>query len=97
MRIQPLNQGIQLPASPMGKPAGANGDDFASTLMDALKDVNQSQLDAGQLRDNFLAGQPVEPHELMIAMEKSSTAMQLTLQVRNKMLEAYQEISRMQV
>lgn len=33
----------------------------------------------------------------MIAMEKASTAMQLTMQVRNKMLEAYQEISRMQV
>ena len=97
MRITSLNQGIQLPTSPIGKAAEGNGDDFANTLMDALKEVNQSQLNAGQMRDNFLAGQPVEPHELMIAMEKSSTAMQLTRQVRNKMLEAYQEISRMQV
>lgn len=97
MRIQGITSGNHLPNSPVGKPGGDQGDDFASTLMDALKDVNQSQQEAGNLRDAFLAGQPVEPHELMIAMEKASTAMQLTLQVRNKMLEAYQEISRMQV
>jgi flagellar hook-basal body complex protein FliE len=40
---------------------------------------------------------PVEVHDLMIAMEKASTSMQLTMSVRNKTLEAYQEISRMQI
>ncbi len=97
MRIQALGNGIQLPTVPTDKSAGASGDDFAQTLMDALKDVNKSQQDADGLRNSFLAGQPVEPQDLMIAMEKASTAMQLTMQVRNKMLEAYQEISRMQV
>lgn len=97
MRITSLGQGIQPPLAPKSKAAEGNGDDFAKSLMDALKEVNQSQLDAKGIQDNLLAGQPVEPHDLMIAMEKASTAMQLTLQVRNKVLEAYQEISRMQI
>lgn len=97
MRIHSLGNGIQSTLSPTGKVAEGNGDDFAKSLMDALKEVNQSQLDAKGMQDNLLAGQPVEPHDLMIAMEKASTAMQLTLQVRNKVLESYQEITRMQI
>ena len=96
MRITNLGQAIQQPLS-KSKAAEGNGDDFAKSLMDALKDVNQSQLDAKNLWNQFMAGQPVEPQDLMIAMEKASTAMQLTMQVRNKVLEAYQEIARMQV
>jgi flagellar hook-basal body complex protein FliE len=84
------------PASPEGI-KGAQGDDFAQTLMDVLKEVNQSQSEARSKQNAFMTGQPVEFHDLMIAMEKASTAMQLTLQVRNKLLEGYQEINRMQV
>jgi flagellar hook-basal body complex protein FliE len=71
--------------------------DFGQALMDALKEVNQSQQDARALQNDLMANRPVEFHDLMIAMERASTAMQLTLTVRNKALEAYQEISRMQV
>lgn len=83
------------------KPAGGaekgNGD-FAQTLMDVLKEVNSAQGDAQAKRDAFLANrQSVEYHDLMITMERASTALQLTLQVRNKLLEAYQEINRMPI
>ncbi|MCW5936215.1 MAG: flagellar hook-basal body complex protein FliE [Fimbriimonadaceae bacterium] len=71
--------------------------DFGQLLMDALKDVNESQQNAMQLQNDLMANRPVEYHDLMIAMERASTAMSLTIQVRNKLLEAYQEISRMQV
>lgn len=74
----------------------ANGD-FGKMLMDVIKEVNQAQGDARGLQNDLMANRPVEYHELMIAMERASTAMQLTMQVRNKVLEAYQEISRMQV
>ena len=82
---------------PERKSPAAKGDDFAQQLMDVLKEVNTAQTDSQKLQNSFNAGQPVEYHDLMIAMEKASTTMQLTLQVRNKLLEAYQEISRMQV
>jgi flagellar hook-basal body complex protein FliE len=70
---------------------------FANTLMDAMKELNNVQQDARNKQGAFMSGQPVDYHDLMISMEKASTAMQLTLAVRNKVLEAYQEISRMQV
>jgi flagellar hook-basal body complex protein FliE len=67
-------------------------------LMDVLKEINQTQLHAREMQNSFLTGQQdVEYHDVMIAMEKASVALQLTLQVRNKLLEAYQEISRMQL
>jgi flagellar hook-basal body complex protein FliE len=79
------------------KPA-AGGEDFGQQLVDALKDVNQTQTNAKTMQEDLMTNRkPVEVHDLMIAMEKASTSMQLTMSVRNKVLEAYQEISRMQV
>lgn len=84
--------------SNLGKTAGGNDDNFAQQLMDVLGEVNDSQLKAKQVGNDFLTGrQGVDYHDLMIAMERASTSMNLTIQVRNKLLEAYQEISRMQV
>jgi flagellar hook-basal body complex protein FliE len=95
------NPALEKLASQSGvvKPAGGEKDgDFAQTLMDVLKEVNDSQLNARDVRNDFMTGrQSVDYHDLMIAMERASTAMNLTLSVRNKLLEAYQEINRMQV
>lgn len=73
------------------------GDDFANQLMDVMKEVNASQLNAANMQNALVTGQPVEIHDVKMAMESASLAMNLTLQVRNKMLEAYQEVMRMQV
>ena len=72
-------------------------DDFGQILMDVIKEVNAAQNASAELKDAFMTGQNVELHELMISMERAGIAMELTLQVRNKLLEAYQEIARMQV
>jgi flagellar hook-basal body complex protein FliE len=73
------------------------GGDFAQLLMDVLREVNTTQQDARSMQNALMTGQRVEYHDLMIAMEKASVAMQLTMAVRNKILEAYQEIQRIQV
>lgn len=74
------------------------GEDFGKTLLKALEEVNGAQNDAKGMQRDFLAGKPgVEIHDVMIAGEKASTAMQLTLAVRNKALEAFQEINRLPV
>lgn len=96
MNIHGLGNQIAVPLQKQ-EASGSNGDDFAQMLMDTMKDVNQTQLESQGLQNQFMAGQPVEFHDLMIAMEKAGTAMQLTMQVRNKVLEAYQEMMRMQV
>jgi flagellar hook-basal body complex protein FliE len=72
-------------------------EDFGKLLMDAFQEVNKTQAEARRLQNDLMANRPVEYHDLMIAMERASTAMSLTLAVRNKVLEAYQEVSRMQV
>ncbi len=88
----------QLQQQGQGVGKGKQSDDFAEMLMDVLKEVNDSQANARKVGNDFQTGQQgVDIHDLMIAMERASVAMNLTMQVRNKMLEAYQEISRMQV
>lgn len=97
MRIDSAVNAIKNQASlPSGK-VQESGDDFGRMLMDAIKDVNATQQDTAKMQNELMAGRPVEYHTLMIAMEKASTAMALTMQVRNKLLESYQEISRMNV
>lgn len=80
-----------------GGAAQETGDDFAKQLMDVMKEVNEAQNEAVQAKTDFVTGRPVEIHDVMIAMERASVAMNLTMAVRNKVLEAYQEIMRTQV
>ncbi|HVT14427.1 MAG TPA: flagellar hook-basal body complex protein FliE [Fimbriimonadaceae bacterium] len=78
--------------------AGSGDGDFAQTLMDVLKEVNGTQQNALQVQNDFMTGrQSVDYHDLEIAMQRANIAMNLTLSVRNKVLDAYQEIERMQV
>ncbi len=78
--------------------SAGNKGDFAQMLMDVMKEVNDSQSKAAEIQTDYMTGRrPVEVQDVMLAMEKASTSMQLTMAVRNKMLEAFQELSRMQV
>ncbi len=99
MRINPQVSQLQnLAQTPLakGSPNGPS-EDFGQMLMDVIKEVNGSQGNAQKLQNDLMANRPVEYHDLMIAMERASTSLQLTMQVRNKLLDAYQEISRMSV
>lgn len=70
---------------------------FADMFKDMVKQTNQLQSDADTSAMQFATGQVDNAHDVMIATEKASLSMSLTLQVRNKLLDAYQEIMRMQV
>lgn len=72
-------------------------DGFAATLKNALSEVNKLQIQADDAAKNLAMGQAEDIHQVMIAVEQAKLAMQLTVQVRNKVVEAYQEISRMQI
>jgi flagellar hook-basal body complex protein FliE len=72
-------------------------DGFAAALTSALNDVNKLQLQADDAAKKLAMGQAEDIHQVMIAVEQAKLAMQLTVQVRNKVVEAYQEISRMQI
>jgi flagellar hook-basal body complex protein FliE len=88
------------PASTLKKPAGEQAvskESFGKALTDALKDVNRLQLEADQAIRSLEVGKTGSLHEAMIALEKADVSFRAMMQVRNKILEAYQEIMRMQV
>lgn len=70
---------------------------FAARLHNALDEVNKLQLQAGDAAKKLAMGQAEDIHQVMIASEQAKLAMQLTVQIRNKVVEAYQEVSRMQI
>lgn len=89
---------IQTPLAKAAKlDAGQQSEDFAGKLMDVLREVNSMQQNAAEKQTDRMAGRNADIADVKIAMEEASLALNLTLQVRNKVLEAYQEIARMQV
>jgi flagellar hook-basal body complex protein FliE len=70
---------------------------FGDYLKNALDSVNQLQLDSEQAGLDFAAGKTDNIHDVMIAGEKADIALQLTMQIRNKVVESYNEIMRMQI
>jgi flagellar hook-basal body complex protein FliE len=78
-------------------PASAAGGDFGRTLTDLLGKLSQTERDTNQLVARAAAGDDVDIHDVMIATQAESLAFQVGLQVRNKLVEAYQEIFRMQM
>lgn len=73
------------------------GMSFAELLSGALNNVNSLQQAADSQKQDFAAGKTDNIQDVMISMEKADVAFQMTLQVRNKVLDAYQEIMRMPV
>ncbi len=74
-----------------------NNIQFSSLLKDALNKVNSLQLQSDEYKQLLATGDVDNLHDVTIAAEKASIALQLTLAIRNKVVEAYQEIMRMQV
>lgn len=70
---------------------------FSDFLKDELNKTNELILQSDKISDDFAAGKTDNIHQVLIAVEKADTALQLTLQVRNKIMEAYNEIMRMQL
>lgn len=75
----------------------ADGQSFGQLLEDSLTQVNSLQQQADVAITDLASGGPTTLHDTMIALEKADLSFRLMMQVRNKIVEAYQEIVRMQV
>ena len=82
------------PVSPAGPAAGDAG--FGGVLKNALAQVNNMQNDAGQQVSTLMSGGSADLGHVMISVEKADVAFQLMMQVRNKIVGAYQDIEKMQ-
>lgn len=84
--------------APAAEAADASPSSFQSMLRNSIESVSQSQQAARGLAEAFETGAPgVDLAEVMIASQKASISFQAMVQVRNKLLSAYQEIMGMQV
>jgi flagellar hook-basal body complex protein FliE len=70
---------------------------FKETLQAAVKDVNDRQIQAHQAMEDVATGRSANLHEAMIALQKAEVSFKMIMQVRNKVITAYQEIMRMSV
>ena len=79
------------------KPTKVDSSSFGDQLSSLINSVNDLQSQAGEAQNALLAGEPVELHDVMIKAEEAGLAMDLLLQVRNRLVDGYKELIRMPV
>jgi flagellar hook-basal body complex protein FliE len=98
-KVNRLVPGLIEPTGSVGTkkvtPGSAEGGNFTEMLSNLINSVNDTQNEAAQSQNALLAGEPVELHDVMIKAEEAGLAMDLLLEVRNRLLSAYNEIMKM--
>ena len=94
-RIAPLSgSGSSFPAAGAGE--SVTGPSFADTLKQALGEVSAVQENASETVQAYLRGEPVELHQVMAAGEEAGIAMEMLVELRNKLTETYRTVINMQ-
>ncbi len=100
MQISPTSSTSGLPASvPVGKPPSAapTTNTFADLLGDQLQKINAQHIEADQAVQQFATGQTDNIHDVVLSVTKADLAFRMVLEIRNRLIESYQEVMRMQV
>ena len=100
--INNINLSTSLPMTGLGKAgagesAGADGTSFKNFLLDSIREVNAMQQDADQAVEQLATGGDVNPAEVLTAVQKADVAFRMMMQIRNKMVQAYNEIQNIRV
>jgi flagellar hook-basal body complex protein FliE len=85
-------QPVELPSSTSGRPG-----EFKNLFESSLGQLEGLRADANQAVETFLSGQGGELHSVVLATQRAELAFELGLQLRNKVVQAYQEVMRMQM
>lgn len=93
--IAPISDAPSVGSSGTAGAAGATG--FMDSLKSAIGKVNDTQLEAGKAVDALMTGETQDLHRTMAALQQADVSFQLMMQIRNKLVAAYEEIQRMQV
>ncbi|MFC4320186.1 flagellar hook-basal body complex protein FliE [Litchfieldia salsa] len=98
-RINVANQfKITNQTNPINKPTASQSTQaFSTFLKDAINEVNRASNESDAMTGKLIKGEKVDLHEVMISAEKSGVTLLTTIEIRNKVVEAYQEVMRMQV
>ncbi|HLR16134.1 MAG TPA: flagellar hook-basal body complex protein FliE [Bacillota bacterium] len=96
LRVQQAMQPANV-HSTIAQPRTEHESSFANTLKEAIAQVNTDQKVADVKTEMLISGDDVDLHEVMIASQKASITLETTVQVQKKMIDAYNEIMRMQI
>lgn len=95
-----IDGNLNIPAINSGNKAGAvsnNKFDFKKMLLDEVNKVNDAELESNRLDKALITGNAENIHEVMIAAQKAEITLDFSVQVKNKAVEAYKEIMRIQL
>ncbi|MBL4932925.1 flagellar hook-basal body complex protein FliE [Clostridium paridis] len=82
---------------PNNTKTSTSGDDFLKVLKDKLQEVNDKQINANNMTDAMVKGEDVNIEDVMLSQEEAKMSLDLAVQVRNKIVDAIQELNRMQI
>ena len=85
------------PQMPAQADAAQSGTSFKDFLLDSIQQVNSMQHDADQAVEKMMTGGDVNPAEVLTAVQKADIAFRMMLQVRNKMVQVYEEVKNIRV
>jgi flagellar hook-basal body complex protein FliE len=97
LSITPVRMPAGIPSLQPGASSSVPRGSFQSVLSDAIGRVQQSQNNSQSSIDKFLSGEDEEVHKVALATQQAELSFDLFLQVRNKVISAYQEVMRMQM
>ena len=80
-----------------GSQPGKDYPQFSDFLKDSIQEVNSAQKSADRAIEELIAGESKDIHTTMIKMQQADVSLQMMMQVRNKIMDAYQEVMRTQV
>jgi flagellar hook-basal body complex protein FliE len=96
--ITPIQTAAGSPLPNLTAPANQPTDtSFKDMLADSVKQVNSMQLDADSAVQQMFTGGDVNPAEVLTAVQKADLAFRLTMQIRNKMMDVYQEVQNIRI
>ena len=96
--INNISSPITLPGQLPGSTEAVQGkSSFKDFLMESIREVNSMQQDADRAVEKLVTGGQVNPAEVLTAVQKADIAFRLMMQIRNKMVQAYQEVQNIRV
>lgn len=97
MAIEPISMVAMPQISAAQSVSSTTGSDFTSWLDGQMSNVNQALVDADQSVRELSVGNTDNLHQVMLSLEQAKLSFEMMVQVRNRMVEAYQEILRMRI
>jgi flagellar hook-basal body complex protein FliE len=96
--VSPLAASTILQLPPLAQPtAQSGGESFKDCLLNSIHEVNSMQQAADQAVEKLAGGGDIDPAEVLHAVQKANVAFQMMMQMRNKIVQAYQDIQNVRV